>query len=213
MNTMRVALNRPSAAWRMSGGSPARGRPVAVALAIAQHGRPFPWMPAMSLSMHESSVPVMAHALESLSAVLGKGHAHALAQGYAPEVLLQMRLYPDMFPLVRQVQIATDAAKNLCARLAGQTPPAIADTEATFEELQARIATVVAYIRGLDPADFQDSQDRAITVPSRHGERHFTGRTYLQGFAMPNLYFHCATAYDILRHAGVPLGKADFLGG
>ena len=151
--------------------------------------------------------------LGNLDAILDKGQAWAREKEVEPAVLLQPRLVPDMLPLVRQVQIATDMAKNGCARLAGEQPPAFPDEEATFEELHARIARALEYVRGFDAARLADSATRSITVPSRtYGEMTFDGRGYLLGFVLPNLYFHVTTAYAILRQAGVGLGKRDFMG-
>jgi hypothetical protein len=145
--------------------------------------------------------------------VLRKADEHARAQGWDPQVLLQMRLYPDMFPLLRQVQIATDMAKNAMARLAGVEPLRFEDDKTAFAQLDARIERAIAHIGGFTPDQLEGSATRPVTVPTRsRGDLHFLGRDYLFGWTIPNLYFHIATAYGLLRHAGVPLGKADFLG-
>lgn len=166
-----------------------------------------------TLSMYQATVPVGQRALRNLRQLLVKGEAHAQAQGFDPGVLLQTRLYPDMFPLLRQVQIATDGIKNAAARLAGVEALKFGDDETTFAQLYARLDRAIDYLDTFTAAQIDGSEGRAISVPRRNGEPlAFDGRTYLLGFVTPNLYFHLATAYAILRHAGVPLGKADFLG-
>lgn len=165
-----------------------------------------------ALSMYQASVPVFLRALQTLRHVLAKGEAHAREQGYEPAVLLQSRLYPDMLPLVRQVQIATDTAKFAVARLAGVESPRFEDVETTFDELQARLEAVSAYLRTFDESALEGSEERTVTLSTRtRGELAFDGRGYLLGFAVPNLFFHVAAAYAILRHNGVPLGKSDYL--
>ena len=167
----------------------------------------------MALSMHAASVPVFRQLLASLADLLGKAEAHATEKKIDPAVLLQTRLFPDMFPLVRQVQFATDTAKFAVARLAGVESPRFDDVETTFEELYARLDAVSAYLRTFDEAALEGSQDRSITLTTRtRGELKFDGRGYLLGFVLPNLFFHATTAYAILRHNGVPLGKLDYLG-
>ena len=166
----------------------------------------------MTLSMHQASVPVFLRALDNLRHVLQKGEAFAVEKGIEPEVLLQTRLIADMLPLVRQVQIATDMAKNGSFRLSGIDPPKFADDETTFAQLHARIDRAIALIGELAPAQIDGSEARAITVPMRAGEMHFDGQTYLLHYVIPNLFFHCTTAYAILREAGVPIGKLDFMG-
>jgi hypothetical protein len=168
---------------------------------------------AAALSMYEASVPAFLRALRNLRHVLEAGEAHAKAQGYEPGVLLQSRLYPDMLPLVRQVQIATDTAKFGAARLGGVELPRFEDVETTFDELYARLDAVADYLRTFDEAALHGSETRAVTMSTRtRGELTFDGRGYLFGFALPNLFFHVTTAYAILRHNGVPLGKLDYLG-
>ena len=167
----------------------------------------------MSLSMYQASAPVFLRALHNLRAVLNKGEAHAIDKGYDPAVLLQTRLIPDMLPLVRQVQIATDMAKNGCARLAGVEPLAFADDETTFAQLYARIDRALDYIKGFNAAQLDGSETRAVSFMTRNnGEMKFDGQSYLLHFVLPNLFFHSTTAYALLREAGVALGKADFMG-
>lgn len=167
----------------------------------------------MSPSMFKASVPVFTRQLASLSAILHKGEAHAAARKIDPAVFINARLAPDMFPLSRQVQSASDSAKGCAARLAGVEIPSYADTETTFPELQARIAKTVAFLQGFDPELVDGSEDRTITLKLRGREVNFSGRDYLLNFALPNFFFHAVTAYDILRHNGVEIGKQDFLGG
>ncbi len=166
----------------------------------------------MSLTMHDASVKFFTKSLTNLKAILEKAKAHALEQKVEESVYTSARLYPDMFPLSRQVQIATDIARAGTARLAGVEPPAFEDNEKTFDELSARVQRTLDFMAGLDTASFENAATRSITRPVR-GEPHtFTGTNYLQQFAVPNVLFHVATTYGILRHNGVPLGKADFIG-
>ncbi len=167
----------------------------------------------MSISMYQASVPTLIQALKALSGVLDKGAKHAEAKGIDPAVLLGSRLYPDMFPLTRQVQIASDNAKGPSARLAGMEPPKFDDNEASFADLQARITKTIDFLQTLKPAQIDGSEDRQIVLQMRAGPLEFKGQAYLLHFAMPNFYFHCATVYAILRHNGVEVGKKDFLGG
>lgn len=164
------------------------------------------------ISMYAASVPVLARALRNLQAVLRKGEAHAAARNLDPAVLLGYRLAPDMFPLTRQVQIAADMAKGCVARLAGVEVPSYADDEKTFAELQARLDKTIAFIESFQPAQVDGSEGRTVTLKMRSGERSFQGLPYLLDFVLPNVYFHSTTTYAILRHCGVELGKADFLG-
>lgn len=167
----------------------------------------------MSLAIHDDIVPTLARALTQLRHVLQKGQAHAEANGWDPAVLLGMRLAPDMIPLLRQVQIATDIAKFAAARLTGTDAPKFDDTETTFAELDARVQRAIDYLASVPAAAFEGAEDRAITMPTRaNGDLNFDGRGYLLTFVLPNVYFHCSIAYALLRHAGVPLGKADFVG-
>lgn len=166
----------------------------------------------MTLSMYEASIPVFQRALINLSAILTKAAAHAEAKKFDPVVLVNARLAPDMLPLSRQIQIAVDHARGAAARLAGVERPPVADTETTLDELQARIASTLAYIGTFAPAQIDGSEAREITLPLRTGEVKLKGQPYLLHFALPNFWFHVTTAYAILRHNGVDIGKLDFLG-
>ncbi len=166
----------------------------------------------MTLSMYQASVPVLSRALTNLAHVLKQGAAHAKAKGISDEVLLQTRLTPDMFSLLRQVQTATDMAKGGVARLAGAEPMKIADDETTLAQLDARIERVVGYLNTFKPEQIDGSEGRAIVMHMRSGDRHFSGQPYLLEYVLPNVFFHCTTAYDILRQMGTEIGKKDFLG-
>ena len=166
----------------------------------------------MKISMYQASAPRFAHSLKSLSAILGKAQAHCEAKKIDPQVLVSARLYPDMFALARQVQIACDSAKGAVARLAGMEIPKHEDTEANFAELQARIQKTLDFIAALKPAQIDGSEDKDIVLKLRGRDVEFKGMAYLLGFVHPNFYFHAATAYNILRHNGVEIGKTDFLG-
>jgi hypothetical protein len=166
----------------------------------------------MTLSMHQASVPVFLRALDNLRHVLRKGEAFAIEKGFEPDLLLQQRLIVDMLPLVRQVQIATDMAKNGSFRLAGIDPPKFEDDETTFAQLHARIDRASTLIGELEPGRIDGSEARAITLQMRTGEMQFDGQSYLLDFVIPNLFFHCTTTYALLREAGVPIGKMDFMG-
>ena len=166
----------------------------------------------MSISIHQASAPVFIQGLKGLKGVLTKAATHVETKGWDPEALLKARLYPDMFPLIRQVQIATDFAKGCCARLAGEEVPAWDDVETNFAELIARIDRAIAYVEGLDPTTFDGAEDCDITLTRRGETSVVKGLAYFQGQAMPNFFFHITTAYAILRHNGVEVGKRDFLG-
>jgi hypothetical protein len=166
----------------------------------------------MKLSMYQASVTAFTRQLNNLVAILNKGAAHADAKKIDPKVLINSRLFPDMFPLVRQIQIATEAARGGAARLAGVEVPAQEDNETTFPELVARIRKTVAYLETLKAEQFDGSEDRTITWQTRSSTKTMQGLPYLQNHLLPNLYFHITTAYNILRHSGVELGKQDFLG-
>ena len=166
----------------------------------------------MTISMYQASVPVFVRALTNLRAVLQKGEAFAGEKGFAPDVLVQTRLIADMLPLVRQVQIATDMAKNGTCRLAGIDPPKFEDDETTYVQLYTRIDRAIEVIQGVGATQLDGSETRAITLPMRTGEMKFEGLSYLLDFVIPNLFFHCTTSYVILREAGVPIGKTDFMG-
>jgi hypothetical protein len=166
----------------------------------------------MQISMYSASVPVLARALRNLAAVLRKGEAHAAARNIDPSVLLGYRLAPDMFPLTRQVQIASDTAKGCVSRLAGVEIPSYPDDETTFAQLQARIERTIAYVEGFQPAQIDGSEEKPVTLKMRSGDVNFNGLQYLLGFVLPNVFFHSTAAYAILRHCGVEVGKKDFLG-
>jgi len=166
----------------------------------------------MSLSMYDVSIPLFIRAFHNMSAILDKGVAHADANGFNSAELLQTRLHADMYPLLAQVQRASDTAKGCAARLAGIAPPAIPDTEESFHQLRERIAKTVAFLESIKPAQLEGSEDRVIELKMREETVRFTGKSYLLEFALPNFYFHVTTAYDILRHRGVPIGKRDFIG-
>lgn len=166
----------------------------------------------MTISMYSASVPVFVRALNNLTHVLKKGEAHAKARNVEPDVLLQQRLIFDMLPLVKQVQIACDMAARGAARLAGAEPQAFEDNEKTFADVYSRIERAIAYVQSFGPAQIDGSEERPIHLKMRNGEMNFTGIEYLQQFTIPNLFFHCTTAYDILRVAGVEIGKNDFIG-
>lgn len=166
----------------------------------------------MQISMYGASAPVLSRALRNLAAILKKGEAFAAERKIDPAVLLNYRLAPDMYPLVKQVQIVTDMSKGCVSRLAGTDVPSYDDKEATFGELIARIEKCVAYLESFKPAQIDGSEEKPITLKFPNGEYSFQGLSYLQGFVLPNVYFHSTTAYAILRHCGVPLGKMDFIG-
>ena len=162
--------------------------------------------------MYQASVPRFANTLRNLSAILDKAQAHAEAKKIEPVVFTQSRLAPDMFPLSRQGQIACDTAKGVAARLAGVEVPKHEDTEQTFAELKARIAKTLDFVESLKPAQIDGSEDREVALKLRGQEVKFSGLQYLLGFAYPNFYFHVTTAYNILRHNGVEIGKRDYIG-
>ncbi|GLQ98490.1 DUF1993 domain-containing protein [Dyella mobilis] len=166
----------------------------------------------MSISMYQASVPVFLRALNNLHHVLKAGEAHAKSRNVEDSVMLNTRLIPDMLPLVKQVQIATDMAKNAAARLAGVDPLKFEDNETSFHELYSRIERAIDYIKGFKPEQIDGSETRAITLQMRRGEMHFEGQSYLLHFVIPNVFFHCTTAYDILRSTGTNIGKEDYLG-
>ena len=166
----------------------------------------------MTISMYQASAPRFANMLKNLSALLDKAQAHCEAKKIEPAALTAFRLYPDMFPLTRQVQIACDTAKGAVARLAGLEVPKHEDTEQNFAELKARIAKTIAFIDSVKPAQIDGSEGTEIVLKLRSGEVKLAGMQYLLAHAYPNFYFHAATAYGILRHNGVEIGKRDFLG-
>jgi hypothetical protein len=164
------------------------------------------------MNFYEQTVPVFRRGLNNLAALLEKSRAHAEAAHFETAALLGARLFPDMFPLTRQVQLVTDFAKGGASRLAGVEVPRWEDTETTLAELQARITRAVDYLGTLTPSQFENAASRRIELKTPAGEFHFNGADFLQQWALPNFYFHAATAYNLLRHNGVPIGKLDFLG-
>jgi uncharacterized protein len=166
----------------------------------------------MSISMYDFSIPMLTRGLTNLSAILDKGAAHAETKKFDSVVLAQARLFPDMHPLVRQVQIACDTAKGAAGRLAGIEVPKHEDNEATFADLKARIAKTVDYLKTVTPAQLKDAETRDIEIKFPNGSWKFTGLKYLTEFVLPNLYFHESMVYALLRKNGVDVGKMDFLG-
>jgi hypothetical protein len=166
----------------------------------------------MKLSMYQASVAAFTRQLNNLAAILEKGAAYAEAKKIDPKVLINSRLFPDMFPLVRQIQIATDTARAGAARLAGVEVPAQEDNETTFPELVARVRKTIGYLETLKAEQFEGSEDRTVSWQTRSSTKTMEGLPYLQNHLLPNLYFHITTTYNILRHSGAELGKMDFLG-
>ena len=166
----------------------------------------------MPVSMYDVSVPVLLQGLKGLRGVLAKAAAHAEARKIDPNALLQARLYPDMFPVLRQVQIAGDFAKGAAGRLAGAELPVYEDSETGFDDLIARIDKTMAFIAGLDPAAIAGSEERDVVLVRRGESQTFKGQAYLLQQALPNFWFHVTTAYAILRHNGVEVGKKDYMG-
>lgn len=167
----------------------------------------------MSLTMHECSIPVFLRYLNNLSALLEKGTSYASEKEIEYSILANARLYPNMLSLSRQVQIACDVTKGAAARLSGVESPKHEDKETTFEELQDRIAKTKSFLESIDEADINGTEDKEILLQAGPKEFKFTGRIFLTTFALPNLLFHVSTAYNILRHNGVDIGKMDYLGG
>ena len=167
----------------------------------------------MSVSLQSATVPVFQQMLGGLSDVLAKAAAHAAERKIDPEAYLQLRLFPDMFPLVRQVQIACDFAKSVSARLAQAEVPAWEDNEASFDDLQARIARTRDFIAGLDATAFEGADAREIVLrPGTPKEKRLTGQAYALAYGLPQFFFHVTTSYALLRHAGIEIGKRDFMG-
>jgi uncharacterized protein len=166
----------------------------------------------MTLSMYQASVPRFINALNNLSAILDKAQAHVDAKKLDEATLTSFRLFPDMLPMARQILIATDTAKGLAARLAGVDIPVYEDTEKTLGELKARIAKTVAYLQTFRPEQIDGTEDKEIVIKRGDKETRYTGMQFLLGHAVPNVYFHITTAYNILRHNGVEIGKRDYLG-
>ena len=166
----------------------------------------------MTITMFDASTPVFKRTLTALSAILDKADAYCTARKIDPSVLLATRLFPDMFPLSRQVQIACDFAKGAGARLAGIEVPSYADDEKTFTDLKARINKTIAFLDSIKAEQIVGSEGRQIKMKAGPRELEFKGQDYLMGFVLPNFYFHATTAYDILRANGLEIGKPDFLG-
>ncbi len=167
----------------------------------------------MTTYIYTTSVPVFKQLLKSLSAILTKAEAYAIEKKFEPKVLLDARLFPDMFPLIRQVQVAADFAKSVSARLAGVEVPVYEDNEQTFADLQARISKTLSFIESLTPAQFEGSETREIVLrPGTPKEKKLVGHNYLYNYGMPQFFFHVTTAYAILRHNGLEVGKGDFMG-
>lgn len=167
----------------------------------------------MTTYMYKTSIPVFKQLLNSLSAILTKAEAFATERKFEPTVLLDARLFPDMFPLIRQVQVATDFAKSVSARLAGVEVPVYDNNEQTFADLQARIGKTLSFIEGVTPAQFEGSEMREIVLRSgTPKEKKMAGHIYLFNYGLPQFFFHVTTAYAILRHNGLEVGKGDFMG-
>lgn len=167
----------------------------------------------MSVSLYSASIPVFRRMLVNLQAILGKAEAHASAHKIDPAVLLGYRLHPTMFNLTRQIQIASDNAKGMAARLSGQDIPRYEDTETSFAELQERLQRTIDYLDSVTAAQVEGRDNEPVTVKTPSRELQFNAQNYLQFYAIPNFFFHVNAAYAILRHAGVELGKRDYLGG
>ncbi len=166
----------------------------------------------MAFSIYRASIPVLIRGFESLTVLLKKGEAFAAEKGIAPDELLQAQLAPDMYNLIRQIQLASDSAKGCAARLAGVENPSFADSEASFADLYARIGKTVDFLKGVAESQLNGADTRTVTLKLRGREVNFSGTDYLLNFALPNYFFHVTTAYDLLRHKGVPLTKPDYLG-
>jgi uncharacterized protein len=166
----------------------------------------------MSISMYQAAVPTLIRALKNLADVTAKGAQHVEAKKIPPEAILSFRLYPDMLSFTKQIQIASDISKGGCARLAGIEAPAFEDNEASFPELLERIRKTIAFLETIKPEQMDGAETRTITWTTRTSERSLVGLQYIFTHVMPNVFFHSTTAYDILRHNGVEVGKMDFLG-
>ncbi len=163
--------------------------------------------------MYATTIPVLVHNLKALNVILKKAEAHCEAKKIEADAILNFRLYPDMFTFARQVMLTTDFAKGIGARLSAQAVPSYPDTEKTFPELVARVEKTISFLNGIDAAAFKNADTREVTVRiSRTEEKTMPGAEYLNRFALPNFYFHMTTAYNILRHNGLELGKGDFMG-
>lgn len=166
----------------------------------------------MTISMYQASIPRFVNILGNLSNILDKAQAHVDAKKIDPAVLPDARLYPDMFPLSKQVQIACDTAKGVVSRLAGIEIPVYEDNEKTLADLKARVTKTIGFIQGVKAAQIDGSEDKDIVIKRGDKETHYKGMQFLLGHAVPNFYFHVTTTYNILRHNGVEIGKRDFLG-
>ena len=166
----------------------------------------------MSIGMYQLAIPPVVRALENLRHLLSKAASHCEARKIEPAALIQYRLFPDMRPLTFQVQVACDMAKGCVARLTGLEAPKFEDNEQSFADLESRIDRTLAFVRGVDAAQIDGTESKPVTLKTPRGDMNFVGLSYLQGFVLPNVYFHCTTAYNILRHNGVEIGKMDFLG-
>ena len=167
----------------------------------------------MTIALYSASIPVFRQMLNSLSAILDKAELHATAKNIDPNVLLQARLFPDMFPLIRQVQIAADFARGVSARLSGVDVPTYEDNEVTFADLRSLLSKTLAFIDGFAPEQINGNEDREIiTRPGTPKEKRFNGQSYLLNYGLPQFFFHVTTAYAILRHNGVEVGKRDYMG-
>jgi hypothetical protein len=167
----------------------------------------------MSQSIRDAAIPAFVQAMNALNGIIDKGQVHAEAEKWDQTVVLATRLYPDMFPLSRQIQIVSDQCKGGISRLAGVEAPKFADTESTFAELKQRISKTLDYVQGVDAARLQGGGERPVELKFPHATLNFSnGWQYLQGFVLPNVYFHASMTYAILRHCGVKLGKSDFIG-
>ena len=167
----------------------------------------------MAYAIYDASVPVMARALGNLIKIIEKAEVQAKDKGIAAETFLEARLAPDMNPFTFQIQTASDAAKGASARLAGVTSPSMPDTEKTFGELKTRLQKTIDFLNTVKPEQMAGAEDREIVMKFPNGEFKFSGRDFLAGFALPNFFFHVTTAYALLRHKGIAIGKMDFLGG
>lgn len=166
----------------------------------------------MSLSLYDVSIPTFLHSLRSLKTILEKAVAHAEARKFDPNVFASMRLYPDMLPLARQIQIASDAAKGAAARLSATEPPKFEDTETTMAELIARVTKTIDYLEGFKPQQFDGDDNRIVTVKTPRTSLSFKAADFVRHWALPNFFFHVTTTYALLRHGGVEIGKVDYLG-
>jgi len=167
----------------------------------------------MAFTIYEASIPPMIRSLENLSKILDKAVSQAKSEDKGLNALLEARLAPDMHPFARQIQIVSDSAKGCAARLAGIEPPSMPDTETTFPELQERIGKTIAFLKSINAEQLTGAEDRTVILKFPQGEMKFSGRDFLTGFALPNFYFHVTTAYGLLRHKGINIGKMDYLGG